>query len=148
MSNNKEQKERIDYWRNEYWPELQKADFDSEEKQEKYVFAISTGAVGIMLGTMGFQKGSPFLCYAIVALCLFATAMFLCIFYHIVAKKNHQKQFDLIEKYVSEQKSDDSTIREEIKKSNKKLDRISVVSVLLIVAGIVMFVLYLTKNLS
>ena len=42
MSNNKEQKERIDYWRNEYWPELQKADFDSEEKQEKYVFTIST----------------------------------------------------------------------------------------------------------
>ena len=147
MSNNKDQKERIDYWRNEYWSELQKATFDSEEKQEKYVFAISTGAVGIMLGTMGFQKESPSLCYAIVALCLFAIAMFLCIIYHIIAKRNHQKQFDLIEKYASGKINDDSLIRDEIKKSNKKLDCISIFSVLFIFAGVVSFVLYLTKNL-
>jgi len=89
-------KKDIDYWLNEYWPELQKADFDSEEKQEKYVFTISTGAVGLLLGTLSFQIKPKCISLAIIALGLFALSMLSCIIYHIIAKKKHRVQFKLI----------------------------------------------------
>ena len=69
-------KKDIDYWLNEYWPEFQKAYFDSEEKQEKYVFTISTGAVGLLLGTLSFQIKPKGISLAIVALGLFSLSMF------------------------------------------------------------------------
>ena len=75
-------KKDINYWLNEYWPELQKADFDSEEKQEKYVFTISTGAVGLLLGTLSFQIKPKGISLAIVALGLFSLSMLSCIIYN------------------------------------------------------------------
>lgn len=147
MSNNKEQKERIDYWRNEYWPELQKADFDSEEKQEKYVFTISTGAVGLLLGTLSFQIKPKGISLAIIALGLFTLSMLSCIIYHIVAKKKHKVQFKLIEDFISNSESGDAKIRKHIERSNCFLDWWSIISVVLIFAGIVLFTVYLIKNL-
>lgn len=140
--------EVVEYWRNEYWTELQKATFDSEEKLEKYIFTISTGAVGIMLGTMGFQDKSEGICFAIIALGLFTISMLLCVIYHIVAKRNHNKQFEKIRDFVSNSEKGDSEIQDEIKESIKTLNRIAITSVIFIFAGIAVYVLSLIKNLS
>lgn len=148
MSNNKEQKNTTDYWLNEYWPELQKADFDSEEKQEKYVFTISTGAVGLLLGTLSFQIKPKGISLAIIALGLFALSMLSCIIYHIIAKKKHRVQFKLIEDFISNPESGDAKIRKHIERSNRFLDWWSIVSIVLIFIGIILFVLYLIKNLT
>ena len=86
MSNNKGQKNTTDYWLNEYWPELQKADFDSEEKQEKYVFTISTGAVGLLLGTLSFQIKPKGISLAIIALGLFTLSILYNISYYCKEK--------------------------------------------------------------
>lgn len=140
-------KKDIDYWLNEYWPELQKADFDSEEKQEKYVFTISTGAVGLLLGTLSFQIKPKGISLAIIALGLFTLSMLSCIIYHIVAKKKHKVQFKLIEDFISNSESGDAKIRKHIERSNCFLDWWSIISVVLIFAGIVLFTVYLIKNL-
>ena len=146
--NNTTSKKNVDYWLDEYWPELQKATFDSEDKQEKYVFTISTGAVGLLLGTMGFQTKPEGICCALTALGLFTLAMLSCVVYHIVAKKKHNSQFKLIEDYISNPESGDSKIRKHIKRSNSFLDIWSIISIVLIFIGIIFFVLYLIKNLS
>lgn len=147
MSNNNT-KENVDYWLNEYWPELQKANFDSEEKQEKYVFTISTGAVGLLLGTMGFQTKPEGICFALTALGLFTLSMLSCVIYHIIAKNKHNKQFKMIEEFVSNPAEGDSGIREQIKKSNCLLDWWSIISIVFIFVGIILFAIYLIKNLS
>ena len=140
--------EIVEYWRNEYWPQLQKATFDSEEKLEKYIFTISTGAVGIIMGTMGIQPESKDICLTLVALGLFTFSMLFCVIYHIIAKRNHSKLFKEIENLVSNPEKGDSEIRKEIKKSNNLLDWTSIVSVFFIFAGIVLYALSLIKNLS
>lgn len=136
-----------DYWLNDYWPELQKADFDSEEKQEKYVFTISTGAVGLLLGTLSFQIKPKGISLAIVALGLFSLSMIFCIIYHIIAKRKHKEQFKLIEDFISNPETGDSKIRKHIERSNCFLDWWSIISIFLIFAGIVLFTTYLIKNL-
>ncbi len=143
-----EKNELVEYWKNEYWPELQKADFDSEEKQEKYVFTISTGAVGLLLGTLSFQIKPKGISLAIIALGLFALSMLSCIIYHIIAKKKHRVQFKLIEDFISNPESGDTKIRKHIERSNRFLDWWSIVSIVLIFIGIILFVLYLIKNLT
>lgn len=148
MSSNKEQQKITEYWLNEYWPELQKATFDSENKQEKYVFTISTGAVGLLLGTMGFQNKPDGIGFALTALGLFTAAMLLCVIYHIIAKNNHNKQFKMIEEFVYNPDRGDSGIREQIKKSNCLLNWWSGISIGFIIIGIILFALYLIKNLS
>lgn len=143
--------ENVDYWRNEYWPQLQKATFDSEEKLEKYIFTISTGAVGIIMGTVGIHPESKDICITLIALGSFTLSMLLCVIYHIVAKRNHNKQFEKIENFVSNPESGDCEIcklRKEIKESNKELNRIAITSVVFIFAGIVLYALSLIKNLS
>ncbi len=148
MSNHNEQKKITDYWLNEYWPELQKATFDSEDKQEKYVFTISTGAVGLLLGTMGFNDKPNAVCIAIIALGLFTIAMLSCIVYHIIAKRKHNKQFKMIKDFISDPKKGDTEIRDYINESNCFLDWWSIISIVFIFVGIILFVLYLIKNLS
>ena len=142
-----EKNELVEYWKNEYWPELQKADFDSEEKQEKYVFTISTGAVGLLLGTLSFQIKPKGISLAIIALGLFALSMLSCIIYHIIAKEKHRAQFKLIEDFIYNPESGDTKIRKHIERSNRFLDWWSIISIAFIIAGIVLFVIYLTKNL-
>lgn len=147
MSND-EIKDKQDYWLNEYWPELQKATFDSEEKLEKYIFTISTGAVGIIMGTMGIQPESKDICLTLTALVLFTFSMLFCVVYHIIAKRNHNIQFKKIKEFVFYPEKGDSEIRKKIEKSNKLLDWTSIVSVFFIFAGIVLYALSLIKNLS
>jgi hypothetical protein len=104
MSNNKEQKNTTDYWLNEYWPELQKADFDSEEKQEKYVFTISTGAVGLLLGTLSFQIKPKGISLAIITLGLFTLSMLSCIIYHAIIKCSNKVLSETSNVQISESK--------------------------------------------
>lgn len=145
--NNTTSKKNVDYWLNEYWPELQKATFDSEEKQEKYVFTISTGAVGLLLGTMGFGTKPEGIYYALIALGLFTLSMLSCVIYHIIAKTNHTKQFKMIRDFVSNLDKGDSEIRDQINKSNFFLDWWSIVAIFFIFVGIILFTIYLIKNL-
>ncbi len=146
--NNDEIKNKQDYWLNEYWPELQKATLDSEEKLEKYIFTISTGAVGIIMGTMGIQTESKDICLTLIALGSFTFSMLFCVIYHIIAKRNHTKQFKKIEEFVFFPDNGDSEIRKKIKNSNKLLAWTAIISVIFIFAGIVFYALSLIKNLS
>jgi len=147
MNNTDPIEEKKKYWLDEYWPELQKAAFDSEEKQEKYVFTISTGAVGLLLGTMGFGNKSYGIGFALIALGLFTVSMMLCVIYHIIAKRNHNNQFRMIENFLSNPENGDSELRGKICLSNNSLDWISIFSVILILIGIFLFAIFLFKNL-
>lgn len=131
------------YWRNDYWDELQKADFDSESKLEQYVFTISTGAVGILLGTTWLQVRNPYLCYEIASLCSFSMSMLLCVIYHIIAISSHRKQFEKIKEFVSGSQNQDSDLRKDIEKGNTVLYVLSICYVFFIFAGVVLFVVYI-----
>lgn len=146
MKNKDEILAAIEYWRNEYWSNLQKSTDDSEDKQEKYCFTISSGAVGIILGTMGFLIDLKYVGFAVAALIVFTFSMLLCVIYHIVAKNGHQKQFDLINAFLANPEKGDSVIRETIKKANHKLDVISIICAILIFVGVVLYSVYIIKN--
>ena len=113
--------ENIKEWRNEYWDKLQKATDDSEAKLEKYVFAVSTGAVGLLMGIIGLQSDYVGRGFAIASLICFSISMLLCIFYHIKAKDYHDKQFKMIEAFFALPEKGDNELRREIDNSNKRL---------------------------
>lgn len=142
-----QEEEMIEEWRNIYWPELQKASFDSESKLEKYLFTVSTGAVGLLLGTMGFiDKPNSinllFLCFG-----SFVVAMLICIFYHIIAIHGHNIQFRMIEDLIENPSIGDMKIRDNIKRMNRLLDYLPIFSSVFIIAGIVLFIIYLSYNI-
>lgn len=136
--------EKYEYWHSEYWDQLQKCHNDSEAKLEKYVFTISTGAVGMMLGLSGFLDSYK-INFAITALGFFSAAMLLCVIYHMIAKGFHQKQFEMI-KGLKMPTIDDTNLRQYINKTNKILDGIAIFSFVLICIGIVLFMVYLNLN--
>lgn len=141
-------KKKIEYWNDEYWSELQKSTDDSEEKLEKYSVTISTGAIGLLFGTLGFGHKTNMPGFAIAS--LFAFVVVLCIYmtYHIFAIRKHNKQFDAIRNFVANPKTDDSDLIEMIKRDNSKMDVLSFVAVLFILFGITFYAVYLLNNLS
>lgn len=118
----RELKDKVKYWNDKYWPDLQKATDDSEEKLEKYSTTISMGAIALILGTMGFQNKPDGIGWAIAALSAFVVSFLLFIIYHIVAIKKHNKQFDMIRAIVANPETDDETLQKSIIKSNGALD--------------------------
>lgn len=144
----RELKDKVKYWNDKYWPDLQKATDDSEEKLEKYSTTISMGAIALILGTMGFQNKPDGIGWAIAALSAFVVSLLLFIIYHIVAIKKHNKQFDMIRAIVANPETDDETLQKSIIKSNGALDILSIAAVALIVTGISFFAVYLIINLT
>ena len=142
----RELKDKVKYWNDKYWPDLQKATDDSEEKLEKYSTTISMGAIALILGTMGFQNKPDGIGWAIAALSAFVVSFLLFIIYHIVAIKKHNKQFDMIRAIVANPETDDETLQKSIIKSNGALDILSIAAVALIVTGISFFAVYLIIN--
>lgn len=68
--------DKVEYWQ-KYWDKLQSATDDSEEKLDGKIFTVSTGGIGLLLGTMGLghevlHKGWKF---AVVSLIAFAFAL-------------------------------------------------------------------------
>lgn len=141
-------KKKRDYWLNEYWPDLQKASFDSESKLEKYLFTVSSGAFGLLLGTMGFIKKPDYISLLFCCFGAFACSLLLCIIYHVIAKRGHKKQFEMIEKFVKNPNMDDTGISKRIKRRNSFLDCLHVFSLIFIIAGMILFVLYLSNNIQ
>ncbi len=148
IKNTKDIRNKVDYWNDQYWPELQKATDDSEEKLEKMSTTISVGAIGLLLGTLGFGHKSLVPGYAIVSLCAFVAVLCIYMGYHIFAIRKHNKQFDAIREYVANPKDDDSYLIEMIKKSNSKMDVLSSLAVLFLLIGISFFAIYLLNNIS
>lgn len=146
MTNDK--KRKIEYWNEEYWPELQKATDDSEYKLEKYLTTISIGAIGLLLGTLGFGHKANVTGFAIASLIAFVIVLCIYVGYHIYAIKKHNKLFDAIRNYVSNIEEDDSGLTKMIQKSNSKMDILSIIAVAFILIGITSFAIYLFNNLS
>ncbi len=132
--------EVVEYWRNEYWTQLQKATDDSETKLEKYVFAVSTGAVGLLMGIIGLQSDYVGRGFAIASLICFSISMLLCIFYHVKAKGYHDKQSKMIEAFIAHPEKGDNELRRKIDNSNKRLMSFSKVSAWFILIGVIMFI--------
>lgn len=79
-----------DYWLDEYWPELQKADFDSEDKIDTKLFTVSSGAIAMLIGTLSFTEKHQNIALALFAIALFGVSIILNIVYHFIATENHQ----------------------------------------------------------
>lgn len=141
-------KKLADNWLNDYWPKLQKAKDDSESKIEKYLFTVSTGAVGLLLGTMGFIDKPNNIVLLFCGFGSFVIAMLICIVYHFIAISGHDKQFNLIEKLNDNIIKDDTPIRKDINVRNRALLFLYYLSLLFIIAGIVLFIIYLSKNIQ
>ncbi|MBR5092250.1 MAG: hypothetical protein IKX32_02105 [Bacteroidales bacterium] len=137
-----------EYWLTEYWPDLQKADFDSEEKIDTKLFAVSSGAIALIIGTLSFTEKHQQVFLAMLAVMLFVTSIILNIFYHFIATKNHQKQFKQISQLVSSTDEDDTSIRETVKNGNCTLLVISIISVVLILGGFILAGIYLYANIK
>lgn len=148
INNEESTKKMADNWVNDYWPKLQKAKDDSESKLEKYLFTVSTGAVGLLLGTMGFIKKPNNIELLFCGFGSFAMAMLICIVYHFIAMSGHNKQFNLIEKLNNNIIKDDAQIRKDIGVRNKALFCLYFLSLLFIIAGMVLFIIYLSKNIQ
>lgn len=141
-------KKLADNWLNDYWPKLQKAKDDSESKIEKYLFTVSTGAVGLLLGTMGFIDKPNNIVLLFCGFGSFVIAMLICIVYHFIAISGHDKQFNLIEKLNDNIIKDDTPIRKDINVRNRALLFLYYLSLLFIIAGIVLFIIYLSRNIQ
>ena len=135
------------YWIEKYWPELQKATFDSEDKLDTKIFAVCTGADGLLLGSMSFMKEQNYVYVAIVALFFFTLAMAINILYHKKAMKNHQEQFSLISDFAYSLDSTDNKIRKCIDDGNHKLDCMSTLSLIFILVGMISFAIYVILNI-
>ncbi|MBQ6742951.1 MAG: hypothetical protein IJR04_10265 [Bacteroidales bacterium] len=140
-------KEMIDYWSNEYWQKLQDANYDSEDKLDTKLFAVSSGAIGLLLSAMSFTEKHQAICLAIYATISFGISIILNIVYHFIAMSNHQKQFDEISNLINSGKEDDAHIRKIIKRGNKCLFAISIFSMVFILAGFVLFSIYIKANI-
>lgn len=137
-----------DYWLDEYWPELQKADFDSEDKIDTKLFTVSSGAIAILIGTLSFTEKHQNIALALFAIALFGVSIILNIVYHFIATENHQKQFDQIAKMVNKEIPDDIPLRQLIKKGNHILLIISIISMVLILIGFILAGIYILANVK
>ena len=134
-----------DYWLDEYWPELQKAGFDSEDKIDTKLFAVSSGAIALLIGTLSFTEKHQNIALALFAIALFGVSIILNIVYHFIATENHQKQFDQI---VNKEIPDDIPLRQLIKKGNHILLIISIISMVLILIGFILAGIYILANVK
>lgn len=141
-------KKNANDWVNDYWPKLQNAKDDSESKLEKYLFTVSTGAVGLLLGTMGFIDKPNNIILLFCGFVSFVIAMLICFVYHLIAMSGHNKQFNLIKKLNDNIIKDDTPIRKDINVRNRALLFLYYLSLLFIIAGIVLFIIYLSKNIQ
>lgn len=139
---------RKNYWRNEYWPKLQKTTDDSESKLEKYLFAVSSGAVGLLFGTMGFLDKPIKIFLLFCSFGAFAISLLLCIVYHIIATSGHKRQFELINDFIHNPNKKEDALCQNVKKLNYLLDNIHIVSFIFIIIGIILFVIYLYNNIK
>lgn len=139
-------KKVTDYWLNEYWPDLQKADFDSENKIDTKLFTVSSGAIALIMGTLSFTEKHQNIAFALFAIALFGLSIILNIVYHFIATKNHRKQFDQISKMVNNETNDDSSIRLLIKNGNKKLLALSITSIVIILIAFILTGIYISAN--
>ena len=146
MDENTEKK--IKYWNDEYWSDLQKATDDSENKLEKYSTTISIGAIGLLLGTLGFGNNANVPGYAIVALSAFVIVLGIYVGYHIFAIRKQNKQFNAIRSFVANPEKGDEDLSKMIKKSNSIMDVLSLIAVSFVLIGISFFVIYLLSNIS
>ncbi|MBR7068428.1 MAG: hypothetical protein IKI28_08930 [Bacteroidales bacterium] len=139
--------DKVEYWQ-KYWDKLQSATDDSEEKLDGKIFTVSTGGIGLLLGTMGLghevlHKGWKF---AVVSLIAFAFALGINLFYYRKQKKQHERHFDEIEKFIENPQDNDGHLRKMIKKDNKITDIFSRLAVDFIIIGIISFGVYITLN--
>ena len=137
-----------DYWLEEYWPDLQKVDFDSENKIDTKLFTVSSGAIALIMGTLSFTEKHQKIVFAMFAIALFGVSIILNIIYHFIATKNHQKQFDKISEMVNNEINDDSSLRLLIKNGNKKLLAISIISIVIILIGFILTGIYILANIK
>ncbi|MBR6292217.1 MAG: hypothetical protein IKR33_05400 [Bacteroidales bacterium] len=136
------------YWLKEYWPDLQKADFDSEDKIDTKLFTVSSGAIALLIGTLSFTEKHQNISLAIFAITFFGVSIILNIIYHFIATKNHRKQFDQITKMVNNEVLDDTPLRLLIKKGNRTLLFISIISMVLILIGFILAGIYILANVK
>lgn len=98
------------------------------------------------MGTMGFIDKPKNIALLFCGFGSFVIAMLICIVYHFIAMSGHDKQFNLIEKLNTNIIKDDAKIRRDIKVRNKALFSLYYLAFLFIIAGIVLFIIYLSKN--
>ena len=141
-------KDKVNRWQ-VFWGKIQEATDDSEEKLDGKVFAISTGGIAILLGTMGLANKSldNGVWTAVVSLTAFGIAMILNLVYYKITIRNHNKQFKEIGKYISNPTEDDDYLYDLIESDNKKIDGLSTKAIVFNVIGVVFFAVYMLVNI-
>ena len=102
----------------------------------------------MLIGTLSFTEKHQNIALALFAIALFGVSIILNIVYHFIATENHQKQFDQIAKMVNKEIPDDIPLRQLIKKGNRILLIISIISMVLILIGFILAGIYILANVK
>ncbi|MCQ2296100.1 MAG: hypothetical protein MJZ45_01705 [Bacteroidales bacterium] len=138
------------YW-SDYFKELEKAREDSEIRLDQRLYTIPTGAIAIMLGTIGIKLQSEF-CYEwlfVGALLSFVLALILSIIHHLFLSNDNAKILEQICQ-LSESGSDKKieNIKKHIIKNQKVSQLRFLASVILITLGIILYGMWICINLA
>lgn len=136
MAEDKVKKQANERWLN-YWPSLQKAALDSEEHFDKKIFAVSTGALGFLLTLIQFIESPCHKWLATVAAGFFVLSLMMNMIVHLDSKRRQDKQSDVIDDYINNSDRGDAHIHELIRKDNKKILGMNIISLLLLIIGVI-----------
>lgn len=144
---NKKTRKLVKYWQ-KYWPQLQSATDDCEEKLDGKIFTVSTGGIGLLLGTMGvgheaLNKGWIF---ASISMVTFTVALTLNLIYYKKTKSQQNIQSNEIKRFIENPQNDDSHLHKMIAKDNEIMDCYSTWAVIFLLLGIISFGVYITLN--
>lgn len=132
-----------------FFPELQKATLNSEEHYDQKIFAISAGAIGVELAILQFFDFSPHgIAYVIISVACFTVALILNLIVHYVAKYKQDKQSDMVRAFLESDKEDDTFIYDSIRKDNRTLRIINLISIVFLLGGIVCLAIFTFVNLT
>lgn len=126
------------YWSDVYLPELQKAYFDSEAKADSKVYAVSAGAIGVLISVLaksGFVTSLVGKIYAAFAGLCFIVSILLNIIFHYEAMKRNDKQENAILHSLND--DNDEELSAEIRRDNNHLKKYLLWELIVMIAGLV-----------
>lgn len=131
----------------DFWPTLQQATRETDNHIDKKVYGIAAGGIGLEMASIQFLNDTCFKWLAITSAILFSFTLMINLGSHVWSLKSQQKERDAITDFISQEDSiDDQHIYDLIRKENKIITIINNCSILLMIAGILSFLIYLFLN--
>jgi len=142
----KDREKQVKYFREEFWPQLEEATNNSEEHFDTKIFAVSSGAFAIELAILQFIK-KPADCFAKWAAALLIVTLLLNISVHLIGQSFQHSQSKAVEEFINGEESSDDKIYRKIKKQDRTIHVINIISLLTLVVGISFLAAFTLTNI-